>query len=98
MKKTIVTTTLILGLTIAVAFAAGNVFAENGDRSKGVDQNMAQMTMPANNTAQMPMNGQNMEKMPMNDRMVMMEKKMAMMGDMMNSCGTMMKQHGMNMK
>lgn len=98
MKKTLIATALVIGLTAVVAFTSGNVFAENGDRSKVANQNMAQMTMPAKETAKMPMNGQDMSKMPMNDRMAMMEKRMAMMDDMMNSCGTMMKQPGMNMK
>ena len=89
MKKTIIATTLIIGLTTGVAFAAGNPSAQTVNDGKAASHDMAQMNTPANNAAKMPMNGHNMGTMPMTGHD---------MSKMMAACMTMMNQHGMNTK
>lgn len=108
MKKTTIAIALVIGLTTAVAFSAGDGFAQAAKDDKAATHDMAQMNTPAEDTDKTPMNdhnmstmpmaGHDMSKMPMNDRMAMMEKRMAMMSEMMNACGSMMKQHGENVK
>lgn len=98
MKRTVIATALVIGLTTAAAFAAGNSLAKTADDGKVAPHDMAQMNTPANTTVQMPMNGHNMNtmpmaghdmsKMPMNDRMAMMNKMMGACMTMMNPNGT----------
>lgn len=92
MKKIIIATALVVGLTTAGTFATGNAFAESGDRVTLPIQRVEQTTISTKDINIKPMTGHNMSKMPVNDRMAIMEKKMAMMGEMMSSCGTTKKQ------